>query len=83
MADWGEGTAKGQEFLTDGLTANYNGLASGNPVIVTFRRDQLATDLTYELQASSDLTTWTTLAQSVGGATPTGTGYVSEAVISG
>ena len=74
---------KVKNSLTDGLTANYSGLASGNPVIVTFRRDPLATDLTYELQASSDLATWTTLAQSVGGATPTGTGYVSESVISG
>ncbi|MDZ4404474.1 PQQ-dependent sugar dehydrogenase [Prosthecobacter sp.] len=39
---------------------------------VTFRRDSAATDLTYQLQTSTDLTTWTTIAQSVGGAAATG-----------
>lgn len=79
---WGF-SPKVKNSLTDGLSVNYSGLASGNPAIVTFRRDPLATDLTYELQASSDLATWTTLAQSVGGGVPTGIGYVGESVIAG
>ena len=79
---WGF-SPKSRNQLSDGLTVDYSGIASGNPPVATFRRDPLATDLTYELQASSDLVTWNTLCQSVGGATPTGTGYVSESVISG
>ena len=39
---------------------------------VTFRRDTAATDLTYKLQTSSDLTNWTTIAQSAAGAAPAG-----------
>jgi glucose/arabinose dehydrogenase len=46
---------------------------------ITFRRDPRATDLTYELQTSSDLTTWTTIVQSTAGAVPAGSGFVSEA----
>ena len=69
--------------MSDGLSVNYSGLAGGGPLVATFRRDPLATDLTYQLQASSDLITWITLCQSVGGATPTGAGYVSESVIGG
>jgi glucose/arabinose dehydrogenase len=45
---------------------------------ITFRRDPRATDLTYQLQTSSDLTTWNTIAQSAGGAVSTGSGFVSE-----
>lgn len=45
----------------------------------TFRRDPRATDLTYLLQASSDLTAWTTVVQSVAGAVPTGSAFSSEA----
>ncbi len=37
----------------------------------TFRRDPLATDLTYNLQTCSDLVGWTTIASSVAGATAT------------
>lgn len=79
---WGF-SPKSRNQLSDGLTVDSSGVAGGNPSIITFRRDPLATDLTYELQVSSDLLTWTTICQSVGGATPTGTGYVSESVISG
>ena len=46
---------------------------------VTFRRDPRATDLTYNLEASSDMATWSTIVQSAAGAIPTGSGYVSEA----
>lgn len=41
-------------------------------LIITFRRDTEATDLTYQLQISSDLINWTTVAQSVAGAAATG-----------
>lgn len=50
---------------------------------ITFRRDPRATDLTYELQASYNLAAWDTLVQSVGGATPTGNGFISDNDISG
>jgi len=50
---------------------------------VTFRRDPRATDLTYQLQTSSDSVAWTTLVESVRGATPTGSGFVSETDIAG
>ena len=39
---------------------------------MTFRRDSLATDLTYQLQSTSDLTAWTTIAQSTAGTPATG-----------
>lgn len=41
-------------------------------LIITFRRDTEATDLTYQLQISSDLINWTTVAQSVAGGGATG-----------
>ena len=40
---------------------------SGGRLAITFTRDERATDLTYEIQASSNLTAWTTLAQSSAG----------------
>ena len=46
---------------------------------ITFHRSSLATDLTYIVQASSDLVDWTqVLATSAGGAATTGPGFVSE-----
>lgn len=53
---------------------------------VSFRRDTGATDLTYKLQSSSNLTTWTTIAQSTGGAAAVGQNggvIVSDAFLSG
>lgn len=47
----------------------------------TFQRDSLATDLTYELQTSQDLVSWSTITRSVGGAAPSGSGFVSESGI--
>lgn len=38
----------------------------------TFRRDTAGTDLTFLLQTSSDLTSWTTIAQSIAGGAPFG-----------
>jgi len=45
---------------------------------MTFRRDPRAVDLTYRLQTSDDLVHWTTIAQSVAGAAPVGSAFVSE-----
>lgn len=54
--------------------------------LVTFRRDSAATDLTYEVQTSPDLVTWTTLATSLAGeAAQASNGglIVSDAVLAG
>ena len=62
-------------------------VASGNRTFTTtFRRDTSATDLTYKLQLSDDLASWTTIAESAGGAGATGQngGVVdSDATLSG
>jgi glucose/arabinose dehydrogenase len=79
---WGF-SPKAKNPMTDGLSINYSGLAVNNPIQIRFRRDPQATDLTYELQISSDLGDWTTITTSIGGAVPTGTGYLSEQTISG
>ena len=53
---------------------------------VTFRRDGLATDLVYQLQSTSDLTTWTTMAESRAGGMAVGQNggrVVSEATMTG
>lgn len=49
----------------------------------TFRRDPRATDLSYFLETSDDLTAWAIIAQSIGGSAPTGSGYVAESVVAG
>jgi hypothetical protein len=43
-----------------------------------FNRSSLATDLTYIVQASSDLTTWTNLGTSSAGGMTSGAGFVTE-----
>ena len=48
---------------------------------MSFRRDPRATDLTYRLQTSPDLVTWTTVVESIAGAAPTGAALVSDAEI--
>jgi reprolysin-like metallo-peptidase family M12B/putative Ig domain-containing protein len=45
---------------------------------ITFTRSSVATDLTYTVQGSSDLMTWSDLASSIGGAATSGPGFVSE-----
>ena len=56
-----------------GFTVNVAPAAAGvQDLTITFRRDSLATDLNFQLQTTSDLTTWTTLAQSTAGAPATG-----------
>jgi hypothetical protein len=45
---------------------------------MTFTRSSLATDLTYIVQASSDLTNWTDLGTSAAGGMTSGAGFVGE-----
>jgi len=45
---------------------------------ITFHRSSLASDLTYTVQSSSDLVSWTDLATSSGGAVTSGPGFVGE-----
>ncbi len=61
------------------LTATTN--ADGTLFSVTFRHDPRATDLTYRLQTSPDLVTWTTVVESIAGAVPSRAAFVSENVI--
>ncbi len=51
---------------------------SGGMVHIAFRRDPRATDLSYALEVSPDLTNWSEVVTSVAGATPTGSAFVSE-----
>lgn len=87
----GDGIADGLEYAwgypprtrneaSSGFSVNAAGLATGGPVVITFRRDPLATDLTYLAQVTTDLVNWTTLATSTAGAVPAGSGFVSETV---
>jgi glucose/arabinose dehydrogenase len=75
--------SKTRNQISDGMTVNGSSVPGGGPMTVTFRRDPLATDLTYRLEGTSDLVTWTVLAQSVDGGTPTGPGFVSESDVAG
>jgi Metallo-peptidase family M12B Reprolysin-like len=47
-------------------------------VYITFPRSSVATDLTYIVEASTDLQTWTNIASSSGGAVTSGPGFVGE-----
>lgn len=62
------------------------GAAGSTDFTVTFRRDSSATDLTYHLQTSSNLSTWTNIATSTAGATAVGANggsVLSDNLISG
>jgi len=61
-----------------GLQVSVSPSGASTVVTVTFRRDPRATDLTYNLQTSSDMATWSTIVQSAAGVIPTGSGFVSE-----
>ncbi len=74
-------------FAFSPLSANSSGAGmqavvalagSSRTFTITFRRDPRATDLTYQMQTSDDLLVWNTITQSSAGATPSGTGFVSE-----
>ena len=70
----------------DPTKASFTGIPSvvikkygpNNYLSMTFHRSSVATDLTYIVQGSSDLLTWTNLATSVGGGPTTGPGFVTE-----
>ena len=61
-----------------GFSATTVSSGSDRIFTVTFRRDPRASDLTYELQTSDDLVTWTTIVISTGGDNVGGSGFVSE-----
>ncbi len=50
-----------------------------NYLSIRFTRVPLATDITYLVESSADLATWTTVASSTGGATLSGAGVVADA----
>lgn len=72
---------------TNGIVPAFTVPSGGTSTLTTtFRRDSAAVDLTYRLEVSGDLTTWTTIAQSVAGAAATGQngGVVTgESIVSG
>ncbi len=45
---------------------------------ITFNRSSVATDLTYRVQVSADLQTWSTISTSTAGAATSGSGFVGE-----
>jgi hypothetical protein len=62
------------------------GASGSTDLTITFRRDSSATDLTYRLQVSSDLISWTTVAQSADGSMAVGQNggvVLSDTVFSG
>lgn len=63
---------------SSGLQAGVSTTAGSTTFTLTFRRDPRATDLTYQMQTSDDLVTWTTITQSSAGGAPSGSGFVSE-----
>ncbi len=84
----GDGIANLLEYAL-GLNPTINS-QSGLPVVtlkdysgtkylsMTFNRSSLATDLTYNVQVSGDLGSWTTVGSSTGGGVTTGLGFVGE-----
>ena len=66
--------------LSSGFVVDASKVSASNEITINFRRDPLATDLTYALQTGSNLVDWTTLVTSTAGGVPAGTGFVSEAV---
>ena len=72
---------------TNGVVPVFTVPSGGSSTLTTaFRRDSAATDLTYRLEISADLTTWTPIAQSLAGAAATGQNggsVTGESVVSG
>lgn len=68
-------TVPSANALPTAAIKNYAGIPY---LYMTFNRSSAATDLTYIVEASSDLANWTTVASSAAGATTTGPGFVSE-----
>ena len=68
-------TVQSANSLPQGKIKNYNGVSYES---IAFTRSSVATDLTYIVEVSSDLSHWTTVATSSGGAATTGPGFVGE-----
>lgn len=58
--------------MADNFTTTVTPAGASTDLTLTFRRDTQATDLTYQLQVSDNLTNWTTIAESINGAAATG-----------
>lgn len=54
---------------------------AGNRLKLSFTRDERAVDLTYEVQASNDLQSWTSIARSVAGASVAGIGGFNPEIV--
>jgi hypothetical protein len=65
------------DSATPGLTVT-SPTQANSTFTVTFRRDPRANDLTYRLQTSDNLTSWTTIVEIIGGSAPSGAGFISE-----
>lgn len=76
-----------KDDTSQGLTSSSSPAGGGGTnFFASFRRDTAALDLTYRLQSSADLKTWTTLATVTAGAAPAaqnGGSIQGDAVISG
>jgi hypothetical protein len=72
---------------SNGISTTASAISAGSrDLTISFRRDTAATDLTYRVQLSSDLSTWTTIAESIAGNVATGLNggsIVSETSLSG
>jgi hypothetical protein len=65
--------------VADNATTSTTFTTSAGRLKITFPRDERAVDLIYEVQASDDLSTWTTIAKSQSGGTVAGAnGYLPE-----
>jgi len=63
---------------SDAYSGQAIGVAGGQRFQFRFRRDPRAVDLTYRVEESDDVLTWSTLAESIAGAAPWGTGVISD-----
>ncbi|MGI8602394.1 MAG: PQQ-dependent sugar dehydrogenase [Verrucomicrobiales bacterium] len=90
----GDGISNGLEYawgfdpkspneMAAGFTFELLNMVGSDRLIIRFRRDPLATDLTYKVEMSSDLAQWNDIVSSQNGAAPAGMGFVSESEISG
>lgn len=63
--------------------SSVNTLNGNTDTTITFRRDPRATDLTYVLEASYNLTAWQNITSSANGATASGSAFFSDSLIPG
>ncbi len=85
LVEYAYGFSPLSKNATPGLTTSVSNDQINTQFVVNFRRDPRAADLTYELELSQDLVTWTTEASSVAGGVTTslGSSVVGESFIPG